>query len=162
MRTCPKCDGTMRSRRVARPYTEAGLGHVRLEGVEELVCEGCGNTVLRLPRIEALHRLIAVLFLFSVRRLIPAEFRFLRKYTGMSTSMLAARLGTEDDRVNAWEAGREPIPLRAELRLRYIVFKERPIERYDDFTPGRTREPKVAYRAKQKQWRRDGRAQAHA
>lgn len=100
--------------------------------------------------------------MLSLRRLSAPELRFLRKYTGMSTSMLAERLRVSDDDVNAWEDGVKRIPIFAEARLRSIVLREKPIERYE-FTLGRSREPKVAYASERKRWRRDGSTvEAHA
>jgi DNA-binding transcriptional regulator YiaG len=135
-----------------RSYQEAGLPHVQLVGVEVLRCPQCGNELLRLPKIEQLHRLIAAILVTAIRRLVPQEVRFLRKYTGLSSSTFAARLSTRDEEVLEWEAGLRRMPLWAELWLRVIVLKDNPVERYGFLPPERRREPHVAFQPERQRW----------
>ena len=57
---CDACGGPMISARENYNYAACGLPHVTLVGVEVRRCKACGEHEVVLPKIEQLHRAIAL------------------------------------------------------------------------------------------------------
>ena len=64
-------------------YKESGLDNVSLEGVTIYKCEH-GHKLVHIPHIEMLHDAIAYNTLKNPPCLTPKEFRFLRKWIGLT------------------------------------------------------------------------------
>jgi YgiT-type zinc finger domain-containing protein len=90
---CFKCSKKMTSERTTRyHYKESGLNTVYLIGVNVYKCE-CGHKLVSIPVIEKLHDAIAYDLLKKASLLTAKEFRFLRKWIGLTINDLAATLG---------------------------------------------------------------------
>lgn len=105
---CKKCGGRVTGGKVDHPYTESGLSRVVLVGVVKRTCKKCGAWEVAVPRMEALHTLLARLLAGKHRRLAPEELRFLRAYLERDSQMGSERaLGevlSEGDRPDAPES----------------------------------------------------------
>jgi YgiT-type zinc finger domain-containing protein len=57
---CPQCRHEMVRTIENHRYAESGLSNVVLVGVEVQHCQNCGENLVSIPRIEGLHRAIAM------------------------------------------------------------------------------------------------------
>ena len=132
-RKCPKCRAeAMHAERGPYRYDSGGLPHVVLLGIETGRCGECGAEVVSIPRIAQLHEAIALVFATKPTRLAALEARFLRKYLGLSTDDLAARMGVARETISRWESPRsaQPIGAPTERLLRLMAIRERPVAEY--------------------------------
>src|SRR5687767_12141989 len=90
---CPVCRSELKSRRESHRYTESGLPNVTLADVEVRHCAKCGEHLVSIPRIEELHRVLALELIRQKSRLTGDEVRFLRKYLGWSAIDFARHIG---------------------------------------------------------------------
>ncbi|OJH35922.1 type II TA system antitoxin MqsA family protein [Cystobacter ferrugineus] len=127
---CLNCGGKMETRRENHRYTESGLDNVTLVGVEVRRCATCGEWELVLPRVEALHRSLALTLVRKRTRLTAKEVRFLRKYLGFSGEDFARRMHVAPETVSRWETGKQDMGWTAEMALRLMVVHE---ERMTDY-----------------------------
>jgi putative zinc finger/helix-turn-helix YgiT family protein len=132
-RKCPTC--RMPGMKVSRGpyrYDAGGLRHVILLGVETGRCEKCGAESVSIPRMAELHEAIALALAKKAERLLASEVRFLRKYLGLSTEDLAARLAVARETLSRWQSLTAPQEMNetAERLLRLMVLRERPVEEY--------------------------------
>ncbi|SDD89561.1 helix-turn-helix domain-containing protein [Rhodospira trueperi] len=104
-------------------FTECGLDDVWVEGVEETVDED-GDTVLVVPRVQALHRLIVRALIGRDGPLIGAEVKAIRTEMGLTQAELGDLLRKEALTVGRWERGETPIDPNADAVLR-LVSNER-------------------------------------
>jgi putative zinc finger/helix-turn-helix YgiT family protein len=133
IRKCPKCRAeAVHVTRGPYRYESGGLPHVVLLNIESGRCAECGAELVSIPRIAQLHETIAVAFATKPTRLAPLEARFLRKFLGLSTEDLAARMGVVRETVSRWESPRsdKPIGPTSERLLRLLAVRERPVEEY--------------------------------
>ncbi|MBI2898143.1 MAG: YgiT-type zinc finger protein [Deltaproteobacteria bacterium] len=131
---CQECRGEMTSRREAHRYVESGLPNVTLVDVEVRQCPRCGERTVGIPRVEELHRLLALELARKPERLLPNEIRFLRKYLGLSGVDFAERMRVDPATVSRWEREQEPQPMgpQAELLLRLMAVRDRPVSDYTE------------------------------
>jgi putative zinc finger/helix-turn-helix YgiT family protein len=113
-------------------YTESGLSNVVLVGVEVRHCPNCGEDAVVIPRVEDLHRAIAMTLIRHPGRLAPSEIRFLRKWLGWSGVDFAKHMGVAPETVSRWESveAAKPMGGTAERLLRLAVAHGQPIEQY--------------------------------
>jgi DNA-binding transcriptional regulator YiaG len=102
-------------------YTESGLPHVTLVGVEVYRCPACGYHEPVLPRVTALHQTIAHAIIHKRSRLSGLEVRFLRKFLGLSGVDLARHVGVDPSTVSSWENDKDPIGSTSDRLLRLMV-----------------------------------------
>ncbi len=153
---CPQCRTPMQSRRENVRWDASGLPNVVLVDVEVRRCPACDERAVVIPRIESLHRSLAMTLIERPSRLTPHEIRFLRKWLGWSGQDFARHFGVTPTTVSRWESVEDPSPMggTAERLLRLSVAHGRPADEYpvsklaelDDnaappkmigFTPGR-------------------------
>lgn len=128
---CPVCGNPRAQTQVgSHAFVESGLADVFLDRVELLDCDRCGEQGPLLVDLEGLHRAIAAHLVGRPRRLLPAEFRFLRKYLGWSSQDAAQFFGVTPETMSRWERGRRAIHGDADVLLRLAVRHERPVEDY--------------------------------
>jgi putative zinc finger/helix-turn-helix YgiT family protein len=135
---CIECGKPMRvdrSRKVI-PYTQGGLPHVMLRGVEVRRCSN-GHEEVVIPRLSDLHAAIATALVRKPAPLAPVEIRFLRKRLGYSQVDFAKRMGVAPESVSRWETGAVPMKATAEHLLRLMVVLEAPIHDYSTETLAR-------------------------
>jgi putative zinc finger/helix-turn-helix YgiT family protein len=123
---CARCGRPMRTARENYLYRECGLSTVTLVGIEVGRCRHCGEHEAVIPRIDQLHRIIAVTMARKVPRLAPEEIRFLRKHLGWSGGDFAAHLGVSAETVSRWENGGATMGPAAERLLRLAALTRAP------------------------------------
>ena len=119
---CFGCGHGMTSRRENVKYDASGLPGVTLVDVEVNRCGHCGQYEVAIPRIEELHRVMAIALVRKAARLTPAEIRFLRTTLGWSSRELADHMGAAAETVSRWEHGKTPMRPQADRLLRLMVL----------------------------------------
>jgi putative zinc finger/helix-turn-helix YgiT family protein len=127
---CLQCGSPMVSRRENHKYDDSGLPGITLVNVEVRRCRNCGEYEVVIPRIESLHRLIALALTRKPARLAPTEIRFLRKYLGWSGTDFAAHIGATTETVSRWEQGHAAMGVQADRLLRLMVAHKEPASDY--------------------------------
>lgn len=132
MKKCPQCRTPMESRRENYRYTASGLPNVVLEDVEVRRCPNCGEQAVAIPRIEELHRVLAMAVIQQAGRLSPHDIRFLRKWLGWSGADFARHMGVDPATVSRWESVEKPQAMgsTAERLLRLAVAHGQPVSEY--------------------------------
>jgi len=127
---CPQCGHTMKTARENYLYRESGLPNVTLVGIEVSRCPECGESEAVIPKIEQLHRALAMITAQKVPRLTPEEIRFLRKYLGWSGADFAMHIGVAAETVSRWENGSTRMSAAAERLLRLAALRLEPVSDY--------------------------------
>ncbi len=128
---CPICGkGKLETKHEVRRY---GRGiEVTLVNVPVHRCPSCGEEILVIPAIEALHKLIAHDLARASGRLRPGEIRFLRAHLGYSSTNFARAMGVTPETVSRWESKKAPQQMAptAERLLRLMTLQDKPIKSY--------------------------------
>lgn len=127
---CAECSKPVSVSHENYAYTSSGLPYVTLVGVEVRRCGACGDHEVVIPRIEELHRAIAMAVIEKRTRLTAAEIRFLRKYLGWSGIDFARHMGVTPESVSRWENEREQMTPVADRLLRLMVVTTAPVGDY--------------------------------
>ena len=129
---CPQCRHEMVRTVENHRYAESGLPNVVLVGVEVRRCPNCGENMVAIPRMEELHRTLAMALIRHTSRLAPSEIRFLRKWLGLSGVDFAKHMGVTPETVSRWESVDNPKPMggTAERLLRLAVAHGQPVDEY--------------------------------
>lgn len=127
---CPNCRAEMTTKKGNYLYTESGLNNVTLHNIEIRNCQKCGEKVASIPKIEELHRVIAVAIIKKKGRLSKDEIRYLRKYLGWSGVDFSEHMGVTPETISRWENGKEPMGPAAEKLLRLIIAYNYPVNDY--------------------------------
>lgn len=117
---CRECGGELSTARETVKYDASGLP-VTLVNVDVRRCRGCGDWQLVLPRLEELHRVIAMAVIRKPTPLVGAEIRFLRKHMGWSGADFAKHMGCSAETVSRWENDRLAMGSTADRLLRTMV-----------------------------------------
>jgi putative zinc finger/helix-turn-helix YgiT family protein len=121
---CPNCGSkNIEKRTEDYLYKESGLDNLILGGITVYKCEDCNEIMPEIPRIEDLHKVIALRIIGTNEPLTGKEIRFLRKDMGLSSVELAKQFGVSKVTVSRWENDAEKIgPANDKLiRLRYCL-----------------------------------------
>lgn len=122
--TCYKCKSEMRGGKVpVYQYKESGLDNVSLEGVTIYKCQH-GHKLVHIPHIEMLHDAIAYNTLKNPPCLTSKEFRFLRKWIGLTMNELARELGVSRNTIYRCEK-KGQITRSTDHLLRMLVAKKK-------------------------------------
>jgi len=129
---CPQCRHAMVHSTENYRYTESGLANVVLVGIEVRRCQKCGENMVSIPRIEELHRTLAMLLIRHTGRLAPSEIRFLRKWLGWSGVDFGKHMGVTPETVSRWESLEHTKAMggTAERLLRLAVAHGQPVDEY--------------------------------
>ncbi|HET7499972.1 MAG TPA: type II TA system antitoxin MqsA family protein [Kofleriaceae bacterium] len=129
---CPQCRHEVQRSVENHRYTESGLSNVVLVGVEVRRCPNCGESMVSIPRIEELHRAIAMELIRQTGRLAPSEIKFLRKWLGWSGVDFARHMGVTPETVSRWESVENPKPMGgiAERLLRLAAAHGQQVDEY--------------------------------
>lgn len=123
---CIHCDSEMVT--TVEPYRY--FPGVTLLGIEISRCPVCGEQEIAIPRVEELHRTIAVSLIGKHERLTPDEIRFLRKYLDLSGVDFARMMRVDPSTVSRWERGDQPIGEGSDVLLRTLVLLRKPVDHY--------------------------------
>jgi transcriptional regulator with XRE-family HTH domain len=104
-------------------YLESGLDNVYIHGLVQYRCPSCDQPAAEIPKVKALHRLIARDIVCMREALSGDEVRFLRKELGMKGKEVADALAIEPETYSRWENGKQTVaPCHdRQLRLIYIL-----------------------------------------
>lgn len=104
-------------------YRESGLPNIYLQNIASYRCD-CGEKLVQIPAIDRLHDAIAFNVLKKPSLLTGAEFRFLRKWVGLTANQLAALLGVKTRiSVSRWENGKAPLTASTDHAMRLLVMR---------------------------------------
>lgn len=129
---CPNCRTPMVATRENHRWDASGLPNVVLVEVEVRRCPACDEEAVVIPRIEELHRALAMTLIDQPGRLTPHEIRYLRKWLGWSGQDFAHHFGVTATSVSRWENIDNPTPMggTADRLLRMLVARGQPIDEY--------------------------------
>lgn len=155
---CPQCEAAMTARKEAYRYTECGLPHVTLRDVEIQTCTKCGERLVGIQRMAALHKVIARAVIMKRERLTGAEIRFLRKHLGWSGVDFARYIGVDAATVSKWENDQQPMGPQADRLLRLMVANgarvdEYPNERLAEVAQDEAKPLRIELRSEKGDWR---------
>jgi putative transcriptional regulator len=100
-------------------YRESGLDDVWLVNGYKRARTPYGAGV-SIVDIEGLHKAIAARVTRKPGDIAPLEFRFLRKYLGLSQGALGDLIGADTQAIARWEKGKSGIPGSADRLLRAL------------------------------------------
>lgn len=104
-------------------YRESGLPNVYLQNIASYQRK-CGEKLVQIPAIDRLHDAIAFNLLKKLSLLTGAEFRFLRKWVGLTANQLAALLGVKTRiSVSRWENGKAPLTASTDHAMRLLIMR---------------------------------------
>lgn len=106
------------------------LPSVVARGLKVTRCEACGAEAVSIPRLEELHRVVAMALVRKPGRLTGAEVRYLRKWLGWSGQDLARRFDLTKEHVSRIENGHNPISGVADRLIRLLVVTKPPTMAY--------------------------------
>jgi putative zinc finger/helix-turn-helix YgiT family protein len=123
--TCPQCGATLPRPEVVRlyHYRESGLDNVYLKDITTYRC-ACGERLVRIPAVERVHNAIGAELLAKPSLLTGSEFRFLRKWVGLTAPELASALGIKTRiTISRWENDKAPLTAAADHAMRLLVMR---------------------------------------
>jgi putative zinc finger/helix-turn-helix YgiT family protein len=119
---CSACEADAKIVRGDYQYKESGLDNVVLRNIEFVTCPACGNVDPIIPRMTALHRVMAGAITRKPYRLSGNEIRFLRKYMHMTGERLANVMKVDKTTISKWENDQDPIGDQSDRLLRLIAL----------------------------------------
>ena len=129
MRACPICNvGELASTK--ETIKHPALSSVVLVNVEVLRCPECGEWIQRIPRTEELDRKVAELLIAKPAALDREEFRFLRKWLGLSSKDFGLIISRDVATISRYETGQYVIPQTVDKMLRLLVANHEPVAAY--------------------------------
>jgi putative zinc finger/helix-turn-helix YgiT family protein len=123
--TCPQCGATLPRPEVVRSYhyRESGLDTVYLKDITTYRC-ACGERLVQIPAVEHVHDSIAAELLAKPSLLTGPEFRFLRKWVGLTAPELSSALGVKTRiTISRWENNKAPLTAAADHAMRLLVMR---------------------------------------
>jgi DNA-binding transcriptional regulator YiaG len=119
---CTNCGATARVVRGSYDFAESGLKRVRLQGIELIVCDQCGNVDPIIPRVNDLMRLLAIAVIAKPYRLAGDEIRFLRKYLRMTGDEFGRLLHINRTNLSKWENDEDRVGAQSDRLVRAIAL----------------------------------------
>jgi len=119
---CTNCGADARVVRDSYYFAESGLKRVRLQGIEMIVCDQCGNVDPIIPRVNDLMRTLAVAVIAKPYRLAGDEIRFLRKYLRMTGDEFGRLMHINRTNLSKWENDEDKIGAQSDRLIRAIAL----------------------------------------
>lgn len=119
---CTNCGADARIVRGSYDFAESGLKRVRLQGIEMIVCDQCGNVDPVIPRVNDLMRTLAVAVIAKPYRLAGDEIRFLRKYLRMTGDEFGRLMHINRTNLSKWENDEDKIGAQSDRLVRAIAL----------------------------------------
>ncbi len=109
-----------------------GLDGIRLVGVPVIRCASCDEIHrVMLPRLRDLEKLLTTALVRKRGRLVPQEFRWLRKRLRLKGTELAKMIGVGSSTISRWENEAAPISAFGDRLLRTIVAHKGSVPLFD-------------------------------
>lgn len=121
---CLNCRNSIQGKPVQKyHYKECGLNNVYfIDIVQKYQCS-CGETYYEFPPVSIIYLVIAYHILKKRSLLNKEEFRFLRKWVGLTAEKLISLLGVRSRvTVSNWERGIKPISQATDHAMRMVVM----------------------------------------
>lgn len=130
---CSNCEygKKLKASYITKKFDESGLDNITLKGVSEFKCPNCGETYSGYGNIDELHSLIAHHLIRKKGLLTNKEIRFLRKYMGYSSAMLAKLVGQKIEHISRIENGKNKVTELFDHYIRLLVIQKFPDRNYD-------------------------------
>ncbi len=124
---CPTCGKKAECSVIKRyHYKESGLDNVYLKDGARLHACVCGQKFMEIPQIERLHDAIAYRLLNKKTIWRGQEFRFLRKWVGLTAEELGRLLGSvKRGTISRWENDKIPITPATHHQMLLLVVRLR-------------------------------------
>lgn len=122
---CPMCGLSVKATTIPDyHYKGSGLPHVHLDhSVYRYACAK-GHSFVEITGMERLHDVIAYQLLKKRTLLTPEEFKFLRKWVGLTAEKLSALLGFKSRiTISRYENGRKVINGASDHAMRLLVLR---------------------------------------
>ena len=119
---CANCGAGARVVRGSYDFAESGLKRVRLQGIELIACDQCGNVDPIIPRVNDLMRMLTVAVIAKPYRLAGDEIRFLRKYLRMTGDEFGRLLHINRTNLSKWENDEDKVGAQSDRLIRAIVL----------------------------------------
>ena len=103
-------------------YKESGLRNVILSGIDLIRCRKCGNVDPVIPRMNELHRALALAVAGQLFRLQGEDVRYLRKYLGMTQDQFAELLHIHKSNLSKGENNDDKIGEQSDRLIRVVVL----------------------------------------
>ncbi len=122
---CPTCGNHLQEAVVPMyQYKQGGLSNVYLKDSVTMHSCDCGHKFVEIPLLGELHNAIAYHLLKKKSLLKGDEFRFLRKWVGLTAERLITLLGFKSRvTVSKWENDKEPITAATDHAMRLLVLR---------------------------------------
>ena len=131
IKSCLQCGGEFKVGPGEWRFDSRGALNVLIVNGRVVKCVSCGATLPMVERHKELDRAIGEALLAKPGRLAGPELRFLRKHVRMRQADICKYLGTDQGTVSKWETSEQPIGLRTDRLVRYVIavhdelFRER-------------------------------------
>jgi len=116
------CGVAARVVRGSYDFVESGLKRVRLQSIELIVCDQCGNVDPIIPRVNDLIRLLVVAVIAKPYRLAGDEIRFLRKYLCTTGDESGRLLHINRANLSKWENNEDRVGAQSDRLIRTIAL----------------------------------------
>ena len=121
MMTCTDCGERVEMQRERVVIPLDGLEHVTIDGVERLTCPRCGAGSESWHAPARLFGELTIAIASKRRRLMPDEWRWLRRRVAPRAQDVAAMLGVTVGIVSKWENGKKPIAAQPDRLIRTLA-----------------------------------------
>ena len=120
--SCTVCGAAAKTTRGDYRYNESGLKNVILRGIELIECPDCGAVDPVIPRMNDLHRALALAVASQPFRLQGEDVRYLRKYLNMTQDAFAKLLHIHKSNLSKWENNEDKIGEQSDRLIRTVAM----------------------------------------
>lgn len=121
---CPQCKNEMAHNQGKYHYKGSGLDYIYLADVEVFECS-CGEKLMSIPRVKALHALIGLKLINKKSLLSGNEIRFLRKNMRLRAKDFAQKIRVKQETVSRWEKGSQKPNLHVDFVIRTLYASQK-------------------------------------